>query len=150
MMKKYSFKECRKRLARLWIGSFGVMFLILVAQSFLGGLGDRVVEAWGWFFANITPTLSVIAVNLQADAAPSTATDDEVDPFYYRVSFWVSVGYLALLLLVILGWRITKYEEPADVMALSAVFVGPFQAFALSMIAIFFKKAAGAPAAKPA
>ena len=149
-MATYTFRECRKRLGRLWIIAFAVMFLILVAQSFLGGLGDRAVEAWGWFFANVMPTLSLVAVNMQTDAARSKEPDEEVEPFYYQLSFWVSVGYLALLLLVILGWRITKYEEPADAMAFSTVFIGPLQAFTVSVIAIFFKKAGSAPAGKPA
>ena len=149
-MAQYSFRECRKRLGTLWVTASGMMFLILVAQSFLGGLGDRVVEAWGWFFANVMPTLSVVAVNLQADAARSKEPDEEVEPYYYKLSFWVSVGYLAILLLIILGWRITSFEEPADVMAAFSVFTGPLQAFTVSVIAIFFKKAGGPPAGKPA
>ena len=44
-----SLREGRKKLAALWFGLCGMMFLIVVAQSFLGALGQHVIEAWGWF-----------------------------------------------------------------------------------------------------
>lgn len=139
-MTKYTFKECRKRLATLWFSLAGLMFVILVAQSFLGGLGAKPVDAWGWFLANTVPTVSLIATNLVADADPANAADPEVDPFYYRLSFWVSAFYLLTVLAVILLWRLSSYEEPTQLMAFSSVFVGPLQAVAVSIIAIFFKK----------
>ena len=149
-MTKYTYKECRKRLAALWFSLAGLMFVFLVVQSFLGGLGSKPVDSWGWFLANTVPTLSLIASNLVADAATSSNDDAEVDPFYYRLSLSVSAFYLLTILAVILLWRLTAYEEPADLMAFSSVFVGPLQAVAVSIIAIFFKKgSSGASDAKP-
>lgn len=148
-MRRFTFKECRKRLARLWFALCGFMFVILVVQSMLGGLGDRAVEAWGWFVANVGPTLSVVAINLKSDATMTADdADTKVEPFYYRLSFWVSAGYLGTILLSIIGWRVTSFEEPADFMALSSTWLGPLQVVTVSIISIFFKKAASTPQPK--
>jgi ABC-type glycerol-3-phosphate transport system permease component len=143
-MTRYTFKECRKRLALLWFTMAGAMFLILVVQSFLGALGARAIEAWGWFLANTIPTISLIATHLSQDADPDSraaSADAEVDPFYYRLSVAVSAFYLMMVLAVMLGWRLTEYDEPADAMAFSSVFIAPLQAVAVSVISIFFRKA---------
>ena len=147
-MTTYSFKECRKRLATLWVVLSAVMFVIPLAQTFLGGLGAKPTDAWGWFFANTVPTLSLIGTNLITDAAPGkkTAVSDTVEPFFYRFSLGVSTFYLVVMLAVIFGWRLTSFEEPADFMVFSSVFMGPLQGIAVLFISMFFKKG---PDAKP-
>jgi hypothetical protein len=134
-------RECRKRITIMWFLLGGLAFALMILYSFGGSLDNKVVQAWGWFLAATTPTMSIIAANIAVDATDPNSTGDMVDAFYYRLSMGVSVVYLVTILLTLVCWRMTGYQSPFEVMALSSIWIGPMQGIVASILSIFFKKA---------
>ena len=135
-------RDCRKRLTSIWFVMGGLAFAIMILYSFGGSLDTKIVQAWGWFLAATMPTMSIIASNITEDAANANASQEFVDDFYYRLSTLVSIVYLSTILLTLVGWRMTSYQSPYEVMALSSIWIGPLQGIAASILSIFFRKAA--------
>ena len=138
-----TFKECRKRLALLWFGAAGVLFATLIAQTFGGALGTDPSKSWGWFLPNLMPTLMLVASSLIPDATPpgaAAAPEPLADRTYYGLAMAVSAFYLFALLVVMLGWRATEYDDPLKVMTVSSLFIAPIQGLAAAIIGIFFKR----------
>jgi hypothetical protein len=136
-------KQCRKRIAAMWFSIAGLCFVIMVAQSLLGAYRNTALQAWGWFLANTMPTSSIVVSHLVSDAKERShagAPGHMIDAFYYKLSMILSSFYLVLILVTLLGWRLTAYQDPYDVMALSSVWIGPVQGVVASTITIFFKE----------
>lgn len=134
-------RECRKRITIIWFLLGGLAFAVMILYSFGGSLGDKVVQAWGWLLAATAPTMSIIASNIATDATDPNTSADMVDTFYYRLSMMVSGVYLVTILLTLVCWRMTGYQSPYEVMALSSIWIAPMQGIAASILSIFFKKA---------
>ena len=135
-------KDCRKRLATLWFILGGGAFAIMILYSFGGSLDTKIVQAWGWLLAATMPTMSIIASNIVEDAATPGASADFVDGFYYRLSMIFSIVYLCTIMLTLLCWRMTGYQSPYELMALSSISIGPMQGLVGSILSIFIRKAA--------
>lgn len=136
------FRDARKRIAAVWLIMAGLAFVLMIAQSFLGAFGAKTVQAWGWFLGNTMPTISVVIANLVTDARGEGDADRDVDRFYYRLTLGACVLYLSTLFATLLGWRLTRYHDPLEVMGISSLWIAPLQGVVVSMISIFFRKSA--------
>jgi hypothetical protein len=142
----YSFRECRKRLAILWLGVGGFLFVVMIAETSKGALSDRPTEAWGWFLPNVMPTLMLVASSLVGDANPqhhNSGAELSADQVYFKIAIAASAFYLALILFVLIGWRATVYRDPTQLMSLASLWNAPIQGITASVIAIFFKRSGG-------
>ncbi|UCC72542.1 MAG: hypothetical protein JSV86_19620 [Gemmatimonadota bacterium] len=131
---------CQRRLATVWFSAGAVLFLLLAVQSLLGKYGDETTKAWSWLLPTIVPTLSLIigAVAYQAKKAQSEAT---VDRFAYRLSLWLSVFYLVLVLATVIVPAVRSYPSAADMlgtMEMSNLFLGPVQGLVGIALGVFF------------
>ena len=135
----------RRRLAILWLLIPGLVALLLAGQTIGGIYGDQGEQAWGWFLPSVMPTLSLILSVLGAEALSNHEQRKQrkatVDLFFYRLSFALSGLYLASMLVLLLLRPVTAYETPTELMALSDLWMAPFQALVISAITVlFFKK----------
>ncbi len=126
----------QRQLAAVWLTGGGVLFLLMIGQTMLGRYGAQTARAWSWLLPTVLPTLSLIvgAVAYEARRSPASAT---VDRFAYRVAFWLSVAYLALVLVTQLGQPVTGLS-PLAMMDLSNLWLGPVQGLVGIALGVFF------------
>ena len=68
----------------------------MVLQTSTGRYEDLEHDAWGWFLANVIPTLSLLlGVNLKEGIREKKATT--IPRYYFVISFWLSFFYLFLI-----------------------------------------------------
>ncbi len=127
----------RWSLAKLWFSLAGIIFLILILQSIFGKYSAKVEEVWGWALPTILPTLSLIITVLGASALEKERDETYVRRNYYRITFWLSLAYLMLILAIILIEPFTT-REPVELMQLSSLWLGPFQGLVASAIGVLF------------
>jgi hypothetical protein len=88
--------DVRSRLALLWLGSAGVIFVTLVLQSLRLVYGDRTQEVWGWILPTLMPTLALIVTVLGYSALDPAMSRAVVRRTFFQISFYLSVAYLVL------------------------------------------------------
>lgn len=100
-----SLDQARTRLSQIWLAGCGIIFLILLVQSFGSVYRDQLSEVWGWAMPTMLPTLSLMISVLGADAliAKETRGKKTPPPFvvrrtFYTLVLWLSVIYLVLIL----------------------------------------------------
>ncbi len=130
-------KDSKKRLALLWFTGAGILFLIMLIQTFMNHYGPDVNEAWGWLLTNIMPTLSLIIGVLVSDAMGKGVKVQSIDAFLFKLTYGLSLLYLSSVLLHILFQPISP-TEPLEMMRLSNLWLGPFQGLVSASLGAFF------------
>lgn len=137
-------REARKRLGALWLGATAVTFLIMVGRSLGSGFGDQVIDAWGWYLPTLFPTLGLILATFGLDLERrKPKKPGTVEGFYYRLCWWMSVFYLANLLLIVVvpADLLPAMPNPIEAMAISNLWIGPLQGLTAASLAWFFLNA---------
>jgi hypothetical protein len=126
----------QRRLAMVWLTGAGILLLLMIVQTMFGRYGPQASRAWSWLLPTVLPTLSLIvgAVAYEARRQPASAT---VDRFAYRVALWLSVAYLALVLVTQLMQPVTGLS-PLAMMDLSSLWLGPVQGLVGIALGVFF------------
>ena len=139
---KVSLRKCRKQLATLWFAGSGVLFLIVLFQTFLGRYAGRVNDAWGWFLPTVMPTLSLIIGILVSEALGKQSGKKVGDRFVYRLSFVLSLSYLIVVSLTIFMQPFSSLQ-PIQLLNQSQLWLGPFQGLVTASLGAFFVRAEG-------
>jgi hypothetical protein len=136
--------DVRTRFAWAWLIGAGLMFLLLVLQSLMhvyaDPTGDKTPEVWGWFLPTIMPSLGLIITVLTYTALDPNMTGAVVRKSYVPVAFWLSVVYLATVLLTVLiqPFSAKTAAEAVNMMRTSNLWLGPFQGIVASALGILF------------
>jgi len=142
---KISKAKCKKRLATVWLTGAGILFFLLLFQTFLGRYGDRADAAWGWLLPTIMPTLMLMVGVLVSDALRKSTASVQVDRFIFRLAFFLSVGYLIVVSLTLLLSPFSAIPQ-LQLMTLSNLWLGPFQGLVSAALGAFFVNREAAPA----
>jgi hypothetical protein len=97
-MKKVSFYTSRKKIISLWLLMSLAIFIIFFIQTLTGKYTDNVKDVWQWLFQFLLPALTLMLGVLIAQFN-STTTDFEVDSFYFKLAFGISIFFLVFLFL---------------------------------------------------
>lgn len=167
-----SLQRVRLRLAVVWFGGCGPIFLILLIQSFSNVYVGQLTELWSWAMPLMLPTLSLIVSTLGAEAlvphkdGVKTEESFVVRRSFYMLAFWLSIAYLALILGTIIAQPIfmqshagpvladevtasfqtgvSEQPERAEMLMQSSLWLAPFQSLVVAAIGIvFFTKRKG-------
>jgi cytochrome bd-type quinol oxidase subunit 2 len=135
-------KHAKKRLALVWLSGAGVSFALLL---FISTQGDPVTvnvpKLWNWFLPGVLPNLSLIVSVLALDLRKKSSEDESIDPFFYRIAFWLSLLYVALFcLLPLLPHPGRDFQQVLDS---SQLWLAPVQALATAALGAFFVKRDG-------
>ena len=130
--------EAKKKLSILWFTFAAVLFLIVLIQSLLGKYEDKINEAWGWFFPNILPTLSLMISVFLFDLK-NKKTNYGIEILYFRISYGLSVVYLITILLTILIEPLSP-KSIIQIMKESNLYLGPLQGLVAGAIGLLFVK----------
>lgn len=143
-----SLEKARHRLARLWFIGVGIIFLLLVAQSFGNVYEGRLEEVWSWALPTVIPTLSLLLSVLGANAIvqvnDGNADTAMVRRSFYSIAYWLSIFYLLLILVTILFQPIGVYMNSSekftavDFLKRSQLWLSPVQGLVISAIGILF------------
>ena len=134
-----SVTECQKKLSLSWFIGAGIMFVIILFQTFLGHYAGETKAAWNWFFPNVTPTLSLMIGVIVASRFGRTATEKTTDRFIFRLAFGLSLIYLFTLLLTILVQPFTG-SSSQELFAQSHQWLVPLQGLVTASLGAFFVK----------
>lgn len=134
---RISWTICRRALARVWFIGAGVLFAILLAQTFGDRYGANANAAWEWFLPTVLPTLSLIIGVLTVDALKQHAKLQTVDRFFFRLSLGLSVAYLLTVGVTLLAQPFTSFPA-LELMAQSNLWLGPFQGLVTASLGVFF------------
>ena len=97
-MNKVATRECRKKLAVVWLLLGGFLMLLVITQSLMGKFGEDLRDVWSWFLPALLPTLSLIVSALVVDLSTGVGrASRKVDRFLYRLALWLSVVYLLIV-----------------------------------------------------
>ena len=129
--------HARSRLAAQWLIGAGTIFALLIVQCVFGKYQTKPQAVWSWALPALMPTLTLIISVLGANALEPADEDVLVRKSFYRLSYWLSAAYLALLLFTILVEPFTSFD-PVELLNLSNLWLGPFQGFVVSMIGLLF------------
>jgi len=132
---------CKRRLATVWFGGAGIVFLLVLLQSLFGRYGDEVTQAWGWLLSSVMPTLSLIIGVLVLDAVQRADVTRTIDAFLFRLTVWLSLAYLLAVFLVVV---LTPFSDlgPIQLMTKLNVVLGPVQGLVAAAMGAFFVRAA--------
>lgn len=132
---------CKRRLATLWFTGGGFVFFVVLVQSLFDRYGDQVNHAWGWLLPTVLPTLSLIIGQLVYDTVEGSGGDKLIDRFLFRLTAWLSAGYLLAVFLVI---ALAPFSSvgPIELMTQANVWLGPLQGLVAAAMGAFFVKAA--------
>lgn len=136
-----SMVKCKRRLAVVWFAGGGFLFFLVFFQSVLGAYDDKVTDAWGWLMPSIVPTLSLmIAVFVMDMLDKSTqAQHTAADAFFFRLTFYLSIAYLAIASLTIMLQPFAALA-PTELLKQSHLWMGPFQGLVTASLGAFFVK----------
>ena len=129
--------QARIQLVSLWFGGAGLIFLILVIQSIAGKYEGEASDVWGWALPGIMPTLSLILAVLGTGALKTSSKQVWVRSTFLSIAFWLSAGYLALILITILAEPLTKYD-PIALYKLSSLWLAPLQGLVTASVGVVF------------
>jgi hypothetical protein len=130
---RISMAESKKSLAKIWFGGAGFLFILFFFQHIGGKYGKNAEDAWSWLLPNIMPTLSLIIGILIKDASSKKA-DTTVDRFLFRLSYGLSICYIAMIILMIL----LNPRNPLEMIRESKLFLGPLQGLVCATLGAFF------------
>jgi hypothetical protein len=130
-------RQCRKRLAVIWLIGSGILFFILIPQTIFKHYGEKAGEAWSWFLPMIMPTLSLIIGVLVWDFLDKTIEVPGADGFMYRLSAIFSILYLLALGLTFFLSPFSPWT-PLELMKQSSLYLGPFQGLVAASLGAFF------------
>jgi hypothetical protein len=134
---RISWARCKRRLATLWFTGSGIIFLVILFQTFFGRFEDNVSEAWEWFLPTILPTLSLIISVFVVDTLGRGKKIRTVDKFMFRLTFSLSLLYLVVMSLTILMSPFSSLT-PIELMKQSNLWLGPFQGLVSASLGAFF------------
>ena len=134
-----SITQCKKRLSTLWLFASGILFIIILLQSFFGHFSDKVKEAWSWFLPTVIPTLSLLIGVLVADALGERPPDKSIDSFIFRLSFSLSLFYFSVVFLTIVVQPIVT-AAPIEFLKQSNLWLAPIQGLVAASLGAFFVK----------
>jgi hypothetical protein len=122
----------RRRLARLWFGAGGALFLLVLAAS-IHRDGDTVKTLWSWFLPAVVPTLALIVGVLATEHAGKGVERREADGMLFGLAKWLSAGYLALVAASLVFDMIEWLSLEA-----SQLYLAPVQGLAATALSAFF------------
>ena len=133
-----SFEKCKKNLALLWFIASGLLFVLMLVQTFTDKHGETVNEVWSWLLGAVLPTLSLMVGAFVASFGREEE-DRKVGSFLYRLPFGLSLFYLLVVASVFLVQPGTG--KPAiELMKQSAVYLTAFQGLVAAVLGVFFVK----------
>jgi hypothetical protein len=137
-------EKCQKRLALLWYSWSAFLFIYLLIQTtggFFGKTDPPMAEIFGWFFANMLPFLSLITSIWPLLVISSRKKHIIADDFWYKITFFISIFYLAILTVVLIIPAFSLFNQiPLRFMQSSNSFLGPLQGMATAALGAFFFK----------
>jgi hypothetical protein len=136
----------RWRLAVVWFGICGTVFVVLAAQSLGGVYETRVQSAWAWALPNFVPTLALMVSVFAADALrPYEETRSvKVRETFFKLAMGLSIFYLLVLLATILAQPIimTKVGDPnmdqVGILEVSNLWLAPLQGLVVAALGVLF------------
>lgn len=129
----------KKQLTIIWFSGSGILFALLLLQTIFGKYGAETKDAWGLMLPTFIPTLSLIIGTLVPDASGSNDSEETatVDRFFFRLSCFLSITYLATVILTILLSPFAKLSL-LELMKLSNLWLAPFQGLVTASLGAFF------------
>jgi hypothetical protein len=134
--------KSKKRLALLWFGWSGVLFVIFLFQSMLGNYGQEWADwdaAWGWFVPALLPTLSLITGVLVVDLLGQSVEERQVEPYLFWLTVGVSVFYLGTVSAAIFAQPMVPLPE-LELLERLAIPLGALQGLVTAFLGAFFVK----------
>ena len=137
--------KCRKRLALVWFIGSGLLSFVVVLQTMGGKYAEYSKEVWDWFIPNFLPTLMLMIGVFVTQATGRAEQAERVNRFLFRLALAISLVYLLLLALPILGlpFVCTKPKEIVDFLRQSDLWLRPAQGLVTASLGGFFVSRAG-------
>ncbi|RWX49698.1 hypothetical protein VT98_10174 [Candidatus Electrothrix communis] len=131
--------DSQRRLVFIWFTGSGFLLALLLLQTFFGQYGSEAREVWGLMLPTFVPTLFLIIGTLLADATSSADPEASVtvDRFFFRLADFLSIAYLATVVLIILLSPFSKLSQP-ELIKLSNLWLAPFQGLVTAALGAFF------------
>ncbi len=130
----------QKRIAILWFTLSALLFITVFALGMSNLYKEDSKQLWDWLLPNIIPTLSLIIGVFVAEVSNEQRKNKEINKFYFRLTFYMSLFYLLILLTLLLidpfqiHLRTTERIENTD------TFLIPLQGLIAATLGLFFVK----------
>jgi ABC-type phosphate transport system permease subunit len=134
--------RCKKKLAILWFVVSGLLFFVVLFQSYFDYYGENMSKVWEWLLPTMMPTLSLMLGVFVMDTVNRGMEIKKVDRFFFRLTLGISSIYLTVVALTILviPFVIVKTQDMVVFYQKSHLFLGPLQGLASASLGAFFVK----------
>jgi hypothetical protein len=135
-----SLHRARNRLTWTWLALTGPLLLIVILQSITGKYGQNGFESLtgiGWLFQAVLPTASVMIAPITLPINPTVEARSVENLTLLWITICSFVFYFVILYAIILLEPMTGISLD-KLMAMSAWFLAPIQAFILTLVSKFF------------
>lgn len=132
--------SAQKKLSVLWfICSFAVI-LLFVVFTVTPRFENIVNDAWQWLLNQIIPVLTLF-IGIFVKASSGKTKPVKVNIFYYRLTWYLSLGYFLLLFLTIFAIPLAfiyTNRGTLDFLKLSSAYLIPFLGLVTASLGMFF------------
>jgi cytochrome bd-type quinol oxidase subunit 2 len=135
--------DARHGLSLVWFTGAGIAFGAVMLQSIMGHYGDSLQEVWSWFTPTVFPTSALMLGVIGAAALQSDEDQRKVKVFFYKLSRYLAVFYLSVLLLTVLLEPFSKMEA-IKLYSVSSYWLSPLQGLVVAAITVLFTSQEGA------
>lgn len=144
-------EDCRNRLLGIWGIGFGLLFFLLLLQTFFLKYGTKYDEVTGWFFPLTVPTLMLmVGVTLaerrnetkrhaKIGKAKKESGEIEADSKIFKIAQYGSIFYLLLIFSVFFIEPLVP-RGPLELMKDTKPFLSVLDGLVTAVIGYFFVK----------
>ncbi|RYG52873.1 MAG: hypothetical protein EOO01_05805 [Chitinophagaceae bacterium] len=148
MKNNISIVSARSKLLYIWMTGAGILFLVLMIQTLNGtfektteeGMESFSQQVWGWFIPMIFPTITLMLGTLTLNFTKQEDARLKVNPRTFFICLGISVFYILLLLIHVLGWPAFRATDPLKVFNTANFYLAPIQSIVVLLIGIIFLK----------
>ena len=132
----------QRRLSILWFINAGVIALIFIFFTIVSRFGDKASDGWQWYSQTVIPTLTLMIGTFTASVS-QTKSNLEIDRFYFRLAYYVSIFYFIVLYATILSAPLAFNLTETSLVELlnnSKIYLNIIQGVVTFSLGLFFTK----------
>ena len=132
--------KAQRRIASIWFILSFILFLLFVLFTFTNRFDENSVDAWQWLLQQLIPSLTLF-IGVFVATYQKKLEDVKVNSFYYKLTYYLPIGYFFLMILTILAipYAVLNLNKTVyEYLQLSSTWLIPVLGLVTASLGIFF------------
>ncbi|MGM0409031.1 MAG: hypothetical protein ACQERU_13705 [Bacteroidota bacterium] len=134
--------KAQRRIASLWFILSFFLILLFVLFTFTNRFDKNSEDAWQWLLQQLIPSLTLF-IGVFVAASQEKLKDIKVSSFYFKLTYYLSIGYFFLMILTILAipYAVLNLDKTVyEYLQSSSSYLIPVLGLVTASLGIFFSK----------